>query len=224
MYVHLQRQRDPSMRVHTEVTVQVTLTPHRASSLTKLFSASVRKTYDGQDNNRNHVTVRIAVSIQLSSPHKNQEEHSIMRHNSLTIMTMFIFSSLLLHAQVAPPASAPASLQTKSNSSAISPEKAAKIDEMLTVTGTRPALLKILAQGQLSLRMYATREIVVPGVASEKVTTISAEEKKLTDDYLARMNKIADTEFGWNKLQPALLRYCADNFNQRANRQHHCLL
>jgi hypothetical protein len=27
MYVHLQRQRDPSMRVHTEVTVQGTLTP-----------------------------------------------------------------------------------------------------------------------------------------------------------------------------------------------------
>jgi hypothetical protein len=136
-----------------------------------------------------------------------------MRHNSLTTMTMFIFSSLLLHAQVAPPASAPtASSQTKSHSSAISPEKAAKIDEMLTVTGSKPALLKILAQGQQGLRMYATREIVVPRVASEKVTTVSAEEKKLTDDYLARMNKIADTEFGWNKLQPALLRYCADNF------------
>jgi hypothetical protein len=53
MYVHLQRQRDPSMRVHTEVTVQVTLTPHRGSSLTKLSPASVRKTADGQDNNRN---------------------------------------------------------------------------------------------------------------------------------------------------------------------------
>jgi hypothetical protein len=136
-----------------------------------------------------------------------------MRHNSLTTMTVFIFSSLLLHAQVAPPASAPtASSQAKSHLSAISPEKAARIEEMLTVTGSKPALLKILAQGQLSLRMYATREIVVPGVASEKVTTVSAEEKKLTDDYLARMNKIADTEFGWNKLQPALLRYCADNF------------
>jgi hypothetical protein len=43
--------------------VQVALTPHRASSTTKLFPASVRKTHDGQDNNRNHVTVRIAVSI-----------------------------------------------------------------------------------------------------------------------------------------------------------------
>jgi hypothetical protein len=51
MYVHLQRQRDPSMRAHTEVTVQGTLTPHRASSLTMLFPASVRKTADGQDNN-----------------------------------------------------------------------------------------------------------------------------------------------------------------------------
>ena len=135
-----------------------------------------------------------------------------MRHNSLTAMTVFIFSSLLLHAQVAPPASASASLQTKPHSSAISPENAAKIEEMLAVTGSKPALLKILAQGQEGLRMYATREIVVPGVASEKVTTVSAEEKKLTDEYLARMNKIADTEFGWNKLQPALLRYCADNF------------
>jgi hypothetical protein len=38
--------------------VQVTLTPYRASSLTKLFPASVGKIHGGQDNNRNHITVR----------------------------------------------------------------------------------------------------------------------------------------------------------------------
>ncbi|MBB6142989.1 hypothetical protein HNQ77_000933 [Silvibacterium bohemicum] len=137
-----------------------------------------------------------------------------MRLNSFSIATMLVCSSLSLNAQDTRPVSAAtAPLQTESRPSAISPEKSAKIDEMLTVTGTKSELSEVLSQGKTALKMFASRKVVVPGESLEKNKGISPEEKKLSEDYRAEINKIADTEFGIENLEAAMVRYCADNFS-----------
>ncbi|MBB6142988.1 hypothetical protein HNQ77_000932 [Silvibacterium bohemicum] len=138
-----------------------------------------------------------------------------MSANFLLTATAIAFGGVLLYAQTSTLAQASAVSQPNSqtHSTDISPSKAAKIEEMLPATGTKPQLLQILGERREGLKRYADRKTVVPGIAHAKVVATSVKEKQLTDDYLAKINGIADTELTWDEIKPT-------RSQERGLRQH----
>src|SRR5580698_8386352 len=118
----------------------------------------------------------------------------------------------LLHAQTAPQKSAPSAARGISSAAAstpISPARVAKIEEMLTLTGTKPSLIATIEQGRKRIAIYADQQAgILPPVPKDQ----EAKRKQITVDYEARMSSIAEAQLTWDNLKPSLIRYCADNF------------
>jgi uncharacterized protein len=91
----------------------------------------------------------------------------------------------------------------------IPPARIARIDEMLTVTGVKPTLLKSIAQGQKQLKWYAQAQT---GTLSAVPKEQEPKEHQITSDYTVKMDHIADTQLTWDKARLPVFRYCADNF------------
>ena len=121
----------------------------------------------------------------------------------------------LLQAQTAPQKSAPSAARGISSAAAstpIPPARIAKIEEMLTLTGTKPSLIATIEQGRKRIAIYADQQAgILPPVPKDQ----EAKRKQITVAYEARMSTIAEAQLTWDKLKPSLIRYCADNFTDQ---------
>lgn len=130
----------------------------------------------------------------------------------LSATTLFLYCTML-HGQTAPSASAAeGAVKTASAPTPPSPVRAAKIEEMLTVTGVKPTLLKTMEQGQERIKVYAEQQAHTQRpVPKERETDMH----QITDAYISVMSSIAESQLTWDKLKPALLQYCADTFTDK---------
>jgi hypothetical protein len=135
----------------------------------------------------------------------------------LPALALTLTTCALLHAQTAPkqpvPPSPPTPVSTYTPSTTpISPARAAKIEEMLTVTGTKPGLMKTIEQGRERVGIYAEQQAdILPPSPKDK----EAKRKEITTAYEAQMTVIAEKHLTWDKLKPTLIRYCADTFTDQ---------
>lgn len=115
-----------------------------------------------------------------------------------------------LYAQVAPekvPASAAPHMPQKIVP--ISSVQAAKIDEMLTLIGTKPALLQSVDRMKKQLNWYA---VVQSSTLAAVPKAQEGNEHQITAAYVAEMKNIAESELTWEKLRPSIFQYCVQNF------------
>jgi hypothetical protein len=133
-----------------------------------------------------------------------------MRPGVFVTITALVISGCVLHAQSKPSQSNPAiSSNTGSKPAPIPPAKAAKIEEMLTLTGLKPTLEQRIAEEKRELKWYAhVQSSILKGVPKDK----EAQEQGITAAYVKDMNGIAEAQLTWEKIKPSIIRYCADNF------------
>jgi hypothetical protein len=132
-----------------------------------------------------------------------------MRPGFLLTIASIAISGCLLHAQSTPSQSNPAnSSNIGSKPEPIPPARAAKIEEMLTLTGLKPTLEQRIAEEKKQLKWYAHVQSSIREVPKDK----EPEEQGITAAYVKDMNGIAEAQLTWEKIKPSIIRYCADNF------------
>jgi hypothetical protein len=127
----------------------------------------------------------------------------------LAFTALLLISSQLLHAQSTEPSQR--RVPTGEQPVSISPVLTEKIEQLLTVTGTRATVTKMLDNGKKSLSSYADESL--PPASPNASPVVQLARKQALDAYHAQVEIISESSLTWDHFKPTLIQFCAQNFS-----------
>lgn len=112
-------------------------------------------------------------------------------------------------APTTPSAPSPGATTAPRQAPAITPERQARIEKLLTLLGVKPRIELANQHAREDLHAYSRRQVATLGGAPVER---QAEFTKLTSAYVAELDAVAP-RISWEGEAAPILRYCAENFS-----------